>query len=117
LESESLLEIVNVPREERQPCRRVTDDEVLRKYPALEAEDLDAVREYAVHIIKSRAHDEFTGRAILPRDQLRHGALYKGRCRNAKIGRWNAKKRNGFSFGGTKLSVCTPKPPDHSESK
>jgi uncharacterized protein (DUF433 family) len=67
----------------------MTDHEVLRKYPALEPEDLAAVREYAVHLIQSRSHDEFTGRPILPKDQLRHGAIYKGRCRNATIARWN----------------------------
>jgi hypothetical protein len=40
-------------------------------------------------LIKSRSHDEFTGRPILPKDQLVHGVYYKGRCRNATIARWN----------------------------
>ena len=37
-------------------------------------------------------HDELTGRPILPRDQLRHGAYYRGRCRNALIARWDAER-------------------------
>ena len=38
-------------------------------------------------------HDELTGRPILPRDQLRHGVYYRGRCRNALIARWDAERR------------------------
>ena len=68
----------------------MTDDEVLQKYPKLEPEDLAAVREYAATSIKSRTHDELTGRPILPKDRLVHGGYYKGRCRNASIARWNA---------------------------
>ena len=67
----------------------MSDDEVLRRFPDLEPEDLAAVREYAVHLIKSRTHDEFIGRAILPKDRLKHGAFYKGRCRNSTIARWD----------------------------
>src|SRR5262245_28568593 len=37
-------------------------------------------------------HDELTGRPILPRDQLRHGVYYRGRCRNALIARWDAER-------------------------
>ena len=37
-------------------------------------------------------HDELTGRPILPRDQLRHGAYYRRRCRNALIARWDAER-------------------------
>jgi hypothetical protein len=66
------------------------DADVLTNYPGLEPDDLAAVREYAVHLVKSRTHDEFTGRPILPKNQLRHGAFYKGRCRNATVTRWNA---------------------------
>jgi len=36
--------------------------------------------------------DELTGRPILPRDQLWHGVYYRGRCRNALIARWDAKR-------------------------
>jgi uncharacterized protein (DUF433 family) len=68
----------------------MTDDEVLQKYPELEQEDLVAVREYAVYLIQTRTHDEFTGRLILPKDRLQHGAYYKGRCRHATVARWNA---------------------------
>ncbi len=68
----------------------LSEAEVLQKYPGLELQDLSAVREYVAHAIKSRTHDEFTGRPILPKDQLRHGAYYKGRCRNATIARWHA---------------------------
>ena len=37
-------------------------------------------------------HDELTGRRILPRDQLRHGRYYKGRCQNATVARWDAQR-------------------------
>ena len=72
--------------------RGMTDDDILQKYPELEREreDLTAVREYAVHLVKTRSHDEFTGRPILPKDRLQHGAYYKGRCRNSTVARWNA---------------------------
>jgi uncharacterized protein (DUF433 family) len=76
----------------------MTDDDVLRKYPDLESEDLAAVREYAVHLVKSRTHDEFTGRPILPKDQLRHGAFYKGRCRNATIACWHDGEQRFFHW-------------------
>jgi uncharacterized protein (DUF433 family) len=69
------------------------DCDVLQKYAGLEAEDIAAVREYAVHLITKRTQDEFTGRPILPRKRLRHGAFYKGRCRNATIARWNAQEQ------------------------
>ncbi|HLG94732.1 MAG TPA: DUF433 domain-containing protein [Bryobacteraceae bacterium] len=68
----------------------MTAREVIRKYPDLEPEDIGAVREYAVHLVKSRTHDEFTGRPILPKDRLVHGRYYKGRCRNTTIARWHA---------------------------
>ena len=71
----------------------MTEDEVLQKYPHLEPHDLTAVREFVANSIKARTHDEITGRSILPKDQLRHGAYYKGRCRNATIARWNADER------------------------
>lgn len=71
----------------------MAQDEIFRKYPELEKEDLAAVREYAVHLIKTRTHDEFTGRRILPKEQLRHGAFYKGRCRNSTIARWNSEEQ------------------------
>jgi|SRR5208283_5154251 len=71
----------------------LSDDVVLEKYPALELADLVAVREYVAKSIKSRTHDEFTGRLILPTERLRHGAYYKGRCRNATIARWNREEQ------------------------
>jgi uncharacterized protein (DUF433 family) len=71
---------------------RMTDDEVLQRYPQLEREDLSAVREYAARLIQSRTHDEFTGRPILPREALKEGHYYKGRCRNATTARWNAQE-------------------------
>lgn len=63
----------------------MSEAEVLRTHTGLEPEDIAAVREHAVHLIKTRTHDEFTGRPILPKDRLRHGAYFKGRCRNATI--------------------------------
>jgi uncharacterized protein (DUF433 family) len=66
----------------------MTEDEVLQKHPELEPGDIAAVREYAVHLIKTRTHDEFSGRPILPKDRLVDGRFYKGRCRNATIARW-----------------------------
>ncbi len=66
------------------------ESEVLQKYPGLELEDIAAVREYAVYVIKSRTHDEMTGRRILPKQALKNGAYYRGRCRNATVCRWNA---------------------------
>jgi hypothetical protein len=62
---------------------------VLDLLPGLIPEDIQAIREYVPIAIKSRTHDEITGRAILPKDQLRDGAFYKGRCRNSAIARWN----------------------------
>jgi len=74
------------------------EDEVLQKYAELEREDLAAVREYAVHLINTRTHDEFTGRPILPKDRLQHGRYYKGRCRNATVARWNADQQCFFHW-------------------
>ena len=68
----------------------MTEEEILHRHPGLTAEDLLAVREYAVAEIKNRTHDEFTGRPILAKEYLRDGAYYKGRCRNATVARWNA---------------------------
>ena len=70
----------------------LTDAEVLQNHAGLEPEDIPAVHEYALHLIKSRTHDEFTGRRILPRDQLMHGKYYKGRCRHTTVARWNAEE-------------------------
>ncbi|MGD0670385.1 MAG: DUF433 domain-containing protein [Bryobacteraceae bacterium] len=72
--------------------RGMTADSVLQRYPQLEREDLSAVREYAVHLIQSRTHDEFTGRPILSKEALKEGHYYKGRCRNATTARWNAQE-------------------------
>ena len=67
-----------------------TEGQVLQEYPALEPEDLTAVREYAVHLIKTRTHDYFSGRPILTKGHLVHGGFYRGRCRNATVARWNS---------------------------
>ena len=77
---------------------RMTEEELLREHPGLTTEDLLAVREYALAEIKSRTHDEFTGRLILPKDQLKHGRYYKGRCRNATVARWNADEQCFFYY-------------------
>ena len=76
----------------------LTDAEVLLRHQELEPADLEAVREYAVHLIKTRTHDEITGRAILPKDLLVHGGYYKGRCRNASVARWNAKGQRFYHW-------------------
>lgn len=76
----------------------MTDVEVLRAYPELVPDDLAAVREYIQAGIKSRTYDEITGRPILPKDQLKHGTFYKGRCRNATICRWNAEENCFFHW-------------------
>jgi uncharacterized protein (DUF433 family) len=67
----------------------MTDHDVLQKHPALEREDLAAVREYIATTIKSRTHDEITGRPVLPKNQLVHGKYYRGRCRHSTVARWN----------------------------
>lgn len=71
----------------------LTEETVLLNHPELEPEDLAAVREYIANSIKSRTHDEFTGRPILAKDELKHGQYYKGRCRNATIARWNSEEQ------------------------
>jgi hypothetical protein len=76
----------------------LTKDAVLYRYPGLKPEDLLVVREYVANSIKSRVTDEFTGRPILPKDQLKHGAYYKGRCRNASVARWNAEQNCFFHW-------------------
>lgn len=38
-------------------------------------------------------HDEDTGRLLLTKGLLVHGAYYVGRCRNATVARWNAEKQ------------------------
>ncbi len=76
----------------------MSDEEVLREYPGLVPEDILAVREYTLAEIKSRTHDEFTGRSILPREHLRGGAYYKGRCRNATVARWNADEQRFYHW-------------------
>ena len=64
--------------------------EILQRYPGLESEDIGACYEYVQYVIKSRDHDEITGRKILPKDALKDGMYYKGRCRNATVARWNS---------------------------
>ena len=67
----------------------LSDEAILKSFPNLQPADLAGAREYVANIIRTRTHDDITGRPILPRDQLRNGAYYKGRCRNATIARWN----------------------------
>lgn len=38
-------------------------------------------------------HDERTGKKLLDKAELKDGAYYVGRCRNATVARWNAKKQ------------------------
>src|ERR1700732_3154860 len=66
------------------------EEQVFGEHPGLISEDLVAVREFIVAEIKSRTHDEYTGRPVLAKEHLRDGAYYKGRCRNATVARWNA---------------------------
>jgi uncharacterized protein (DUF433 family) len=76
----------------------MTEADVLKNYPELAPDDLVAVREYAVHLIKTRTHDEVTGRTILPKDRLVHGEYYKGRCRHATIARWNEQEQQFYHW-------------------
>lgn len=55
-------------------------------------------RESIAASIKSRIHDEITGRPILSRDKLVHGGYYKGRCGNATVARWNAEESCFFHW-------------------
>jgi uncharacterized protein (DUF433 family) len=61
------------------------EDEILREHPGLTPENLNAAREYAANIIKSRTHDEFTGRPILPKDRLTHGDYYLGAAETPRL--------------------------------
>jgi uncharacterized protein (DUF433 family) len=76
----------------------LTEDAILQKYPDLKTEDLLTVREYIANSIKSRTTDDFTGRPILAKENLRDGAYYKGRCRNATVARWNAGEQCFFHW-------------------
>lgn len=44
------------------------------------------------------AHDEKTGRPVLPKTELVDGAYYVGRCRNATISRWSATHGSFFHW-------------------
>src|SRR2546425_6213655 len=57
---------------------RMTEEEILRQHPVLVPEDLLAVREYALAEIKSRTHDEFTGRSERHSSILHVGLLAPG---------------------------------------
>lgn len=76
----------------------ISEGDVLKKYPELVPEDLAAVREHIAASIKSRTHDEFTGRRILLKDRLVHGRYYVGRCRNTTVARWNAEENCFFHW-------------------
>jgi hypothetical protein len=67
----------------------MTDADVLGNYPGLEPDDLAAIREYAVHIIKTRTKQESSGRPLLSREELKPGHYYKGTCRHGTIARWD----------------------------
>jgi uncharacterized protein (DUF433 family) len=69
------------------------EEEILARFPGLDHDDLVAAEQYILEIIRSRTHDDITGRPIMPRDQLQHGHYYKGRCRHATVARWNADDR------------------------
>jgi uncharacterized protein (DUF433 family) len=69
---------------------RLSEKAILDRYPELRPDDIPAVREVIRAEIRSRDHDEITGRPILRKGQLADGRYYKGRCRNATIARWNA---------------------------
>jgi len=72
--------------------------DILKKYPQLEPEDLVAIREYATYAVKSRDHDPISGRKIFPKQALRDGAYYVGRCRNATIARWCGSQNQFFHW-------------------
>jgi len=71
----------------------LSEDQVLEAYPELEREDFAAVEAFMVAQIRARTHDEITHRRILPKEELKHGIYYKGRCRNATIARWSAEEQ------------------------
>src|SRR5580704_7515261 len=71
----------------------LSEDQVLEAYPELEREDFAAVEAFILAQIRARTHDENTHRRILPKEALKHGVYYKGRCRNATIARWNAEEQ------------------------
>ena len=73
-------------------------DKVLEKYPALTREDLAAVEGYVLGSIRSRTRDEITGRPTLPKNFLRDGGYYKGRCRNATVARWNEAEQQFYHW-------------------
>jgi uncharacterized protein (DUF433 family) len=76
----------------------MNEDEVLRTHLGLKPGDVVAVKEYVANSIKSRTHDEFTGRRILPKEHLEHGRYYRGRCRNATIARWNGDEQRFYHW-------------------
>jgi hypothetical protein len=43
-------------------------------------------------------YDERTDRPILPKEELVDGAYYVGRCRNATVARWSAKRGSFFHW-------------------
>ncbi len=40
--------------------------------------------------------------AIIPKNKLKHGAYYRGRCRNATVARWNGEDQK-FYYQRTKF--------------
>jgi uncharacterized protein (DUF433 family) len=81
-----------------------SEEKVLARYPELDHLDLAAVEQYIAKTIRARTHDDITGRLILSKEKLVHGAYYKGRCRNATVARWNADEQCFYhwreKFGG-----------------
>jgi uncharacterized protein (DUF433 family) len=73
-------------------------EKVLEKYPELTRDDIAAVEAHVRARIRTRTHDDYTGRSILPKALLKHGAYYKGRCRNATIARRNAEEERFYHW-------------------
>jgi hypothetical protein len=75
-----------------------SEDKVLEKYPGLNRQDLASVEAYVINGIRSRTHDDLTGRSMLPKSELRNGAYYKGRRRHATVARWNDAKQSFYHW-------------------
>jgi len=81
------------------------EEEILRQHPGLLHQDFLAVLEYIAAEMQSRTHDELTGRPTLPKNQLKHGSYYLGRCHNACIARWNAEDQLFYYWHCTSGSI------------
>lgn len=91
----SLIRDTEITAEEVYRClafRGMSEEAVLSRYPQLGAEDLAGTKQTVVADMQRIDRDEWTGRPILPKNELTDGAYYKGRCRNATIARWNSQE-------------------------